>query len=114
MIMYAGSVAGAKTMVENGYYSDALFFTYWIRQFIPFLVPLSIPEWRRKLRRLLLVGRRQRAVAPQILAMIYPRAGRPRVLQQARHVVRFYQFVSTNRCDVLVDRFLLRWHLSKQ
>jgi len=69
MTMYAAYSAGLPRTVATSYYSDSIFFNYWVILFTPFASAVSLPELGKKCRKCFLFWQRRRAVAPESLTM---------------------------------------------
>jgi hypothetical protein len=67
-LLYAAYTGGLSSSVGSNYYTDGIFFTYWVILFTPFATVLSLPELKTKCKQLLF-WRRRRAVQPEMLAM---------------------------------------------
>jgi hypothetical protein len=72
MIMYVAYSAGLSRSIGSNYYDDAINFTYWVVLFTPFACVVSLPDLRRKCRKVIFFWRRNRAVAPQLELMARP------------------------------------------
>jgi len=68
-ILYAAYSGGLPKSVASSYYSDTLYFTYWIVLFMPFATALSLPELGRKCRNVVFFWQRKHVVGPEILPM---------------------------------------------
>jgi hypothetical protein len=75
MILYAAYSGGLPQSIANSYYSDALFFNYWVVLFTPFASTMSLSKLGTKCRNLFLFCRRKRAVGPEILTTTRPKLG---------------------------------------
>ncbi len=58
MILYAAYSAGLSRNVAGDYYSDSLYFCFWVILFTPFVSAVSLPELKTKCRNLILFWRR--------------------------------------------------------
>ncbi len=64
MSLYAAYSAGLPWRIASDYYSDALFFNYWVILFTPFASIASLPDPKTKFKNLFLFWRRRNAVQP--------------------------------------------------
>ena len=63
IFLYAAYSAGLSTPNEvYSYYSDALFFTYWVILFTPFACAVSLPDIRMKCQNVLFFWQRRRRI----------------------------------------------------
>jgi hypothetical protein len=76
MILYAAYTGGVSFQVGSVYYSDALYFTYWLVLLTPFATVLSLPDLKTKCRNLLF-WRRNRAVQPVAIEMARRNVNQP-------------------------------------
>jgi len=70
IIFYAAYSGGLPRTVASSYYSDTLYFTYWIVLLMPFASALSLPELGTKCRNIVLFWQRRNIVVPQMLPMV--------------------------------------------
>lgn len=64
MTMYAAYSGGLARTVAADYYTDSLFFNYWVVLFTPFVSIFSLPDLGTKCRNLFLFWRRKRTIHP--------------------------------------------------
>jgi len=64
MTMYGVYSAGLPRTVAASYYSDSIFFNYWVILFTPFASLVSLPDLGTKCRNLFCFWRKRRAVQP--------------------------------------------------
>lgn len=69
MILYAAYSIGLSRTVAADYYSDSLFFMYWIILFTPFVSTFSLPDLKMKCRDVWLFWRKKRPIDLEILAL---------------------------------------------
>ncbi|CAF1659211.1 unnamed protein product [Adineta ricciae] len=62
MILYAAYSGGLPYTVGNDYYSDSLFFTYWVVLFTPFASVISLPDLKGRVRKIIFFWRPRNAV----------------------------------------------------
>ncbi len=64
MLLYVAYTTGLSQSVAADYYSDSIYFRYWIMLFIPFVYVTPLAELRRKHRKIVVFWKRRRAVEP--------------------------------------------------
>lgn len=69
MVLYIAYTAGVPWSVGEEYYNNALFFTYHIIIFTPFVTIISLPDWQTKCKRCFLFWRERAQLAPVSLPM---------------------------------------------
>jgi hypothetical protein len=75
MLLNAAYSAGLPRTVASEYYSNTVFFMYWVILFTPFISIMSLPDLKVKYRNLFLFCRRRRAVQPEMMEMTRRNAG---------------------------------------
>jgi hypothetical protein len=77
MILYTAYSAGLSRTIGTDYYSESVFFRFWIILFTPFVCAVSLPELRAKCLNTMLFWQRRPAVVPQLMATTRARVGQP-------------------------------------
>jgi hypothetical protein len=67
MLLYVAYTAGLSRNIAADYYSDSIYFRYWIMLFIPFVCVTPLSELRRQQRKVVVFWKRRHAVEPVMI-----------------------------------------------
>ncbi|CAF1149362.1 unnamed protein product [Adineta ricciae] len=92
MSLYAAYAIGLSRSIAIGYYSDSMFFAYWIVLFTPFATVVSLPDLQTKCKNAILFWRRRRIVFPEIMTITRLRHQRRTALPAVCYKITYISF----------------------